>query len=61
MVRGLSRLFTTTVLLATAAIALGFTTYYLLEPSPYRQVASIDPRVAPPDLLRDLSNEPNGP
>lgn len=54
MVRGLSRLFTTTVLLATAAIALGFTTYYLLEPSPYRQVASIDPRVAPPDLLQDL-------
>ena len=54
MVRGLSRLFTTTVLLATAAIALGFTTYYLLEPSPYRPVASIDPRLTPPDLLRDF-------
>ena len=55
MARGLSRLLATTVLLAIAAIALGLLAYYLLKPSPYRQVASIDPRVSPPDLLRNLS------
>ena len=54
MRRSLFRLVAMTFLMATAAIALGFTTYYLLEPSPYRQVATIDPRVAPPDLLQDL-------
>ena len=55
MARGLSRLLATTVLLAIAAIGLGLLAYYLLKPSPYRPVASIDPGVAPQELLRDLS------
>lgn len=54
MVRVLFRLFATTLLLAIAAIAAGFATHYLLEPSPYRQVGSIDPSVAPRDLFRDM-------
>ena len=51
---GLLRLATMTVAMATTAIALGLTTYYLLEPSPYRRVASIDPAVSPADLLSQL-------
>lgn len=55
MVRVLFRLAATTLLLAVAAIAVGFTAYYLLEPSPYRHVAAIDPRIAPRDVFRDLT------